>query len=512
MRSSRGFDAPVYAETLWEAARRQGKRVITIATMADGTTPERSADLTLAFGRRLGTSLATTVVTRDRHATAETWNLGNEKLEHAQELLAASDGSRLPTYEMEAGRPLRLAVLGADTRFDRREAYDTLYLDFDRDLSNGFAARLRAGQWAAIVLRRASPQIGCWVKALEVAEDLSRVRLYFGAPQQNRGSPAGYIEDLERELGFWPGEPDNDGLEEGRIDEQTWLEQAERLSNYLRDATLVSMRRYPYDLLLTYQALLDEVEEKFLVRQPRQLDYSEEGGRRRARFEEYVEHAYRSTYENLKRLREAAPTDTYWVVASDHGIAPLHTRVALNAVLAQAGLKVTGDATTEVRAYTSGSTAHIYVNLAGRESGGVVPPKQLRQYVERIVKACRQLRDPATGERVFEKVLTREELLSVRLGHPLTAGDVWVNARPGYDLISRLELPTVEAATTVRAMHGYLGNLREMHAIFFVVGPGIRPATLPPMTAADVAPTVSALLRIAPPRHNEGRVMVRPAR
>ena len=49
--TSSGFSAPIDAETLWEAAKRQGKKVITIAFAgADGRGDERRGDQTLGFG------------------------------------------------------------------------------------------------------------------------------------------------------------------------------------------------------------------------------------------------------------------------------------------------------------------------------------------------------------------------------------------------------------------------------------------------------------------------------
>ncbi|HEY6146198.1 MAG TPA: alkaline phosphatase family protein, partial [Thermoanaerobaculia bacterium] len=45
-----GFDAPIRADTLWEAARRQGKRVGSMLFPgADGQTPARSADWGMVF-------------------------------------------------------------------------------------------------------------------------------------------------------------------------------------------------------------------------------------------------------------------------------------------------------------------------------------------------------------------------------------------------------------------------------------------------------------------------------
>jgi predicted AlkP superfamily phosphohydrolase/phosphomutase len=502
-RSVRGFDVPLPVETLWEAAHRQGKKVITVAAVADGSAPERSGDQTLAYGRRLGSSLIVNLKPRE----GDRWSVGGEKLEHWRELDPAGDGSHLPVFEDESGRKLELKLLAADTESDGREAYDTLFLDFDHDLGDGYLARLRAGDWTPVLLQARSPRIGSWFKLLELAPDLSRARLYVGAPHQNRGTPADYVAAIDTEVGFWPGEPDNSALERDDIDEKTWLEQGERLTDFLRDAALFSMKNYDYDLLLAYNPTPDEVEHRFMLFDPRQPGYEDEGGAKRQRYLRYVKDSYRQADEHLKRLRAAAP-DAVFVVTSDHGMLAEHTRVAVNALLASAGFRVTSDETTEVRAYTSGATAHIYINLEGREPTGVVKRRELRRMVRRIDEVCRALRDPQTGEPVFERVLTREEQRILRMEHPRTSGDVWLNGRPGYALSSRMDGPALEPATTTLGNHGHGGLRREMKAIFFAAGPGIEPQTLPPMTSVDVAATVSALLGLAPPKHSEGRAVV----
>lgn len=166
-----------------------------------------------------------------------------------------------------------------------------------------------------------------------------------------------------------------------------------------------------------------------------------------------------------------------------------------------------------VRAYTSGANAHIYVNIAGRRPGGVVTQDKLNETVERIVAACKALRDPVTGEPVFEVVLRRSGLGEVRLDHPDRAGEVWVNARPGYQLRSRIDPETpVFAVNRVGGQHGFLGSNREIQAIFYAIGPDVPPSHLGMVRHVDVAPTAAALLGIEPPKDNQGRAVLEPVR
>ncbi len=516
-RSTSGYAAPIQAETLWQAARRQGKRVLCVAAVgADGSSPERSCDRTLGYGVRVGRAAVVELRGDAREKAAGE----NSEFEHLRRLTPTTDSPGQPVFDFNRSEDVPVEVWAADTVADGSEHYDTLLLDFDQDLSNGFAARLAAGEWAAVELpsvpNAGAAKVGAWVKALELADDLSRVRVYLGAPHHNRGAPADYVAALETELGFWPGGPDDFHRSRELLDLESWREQAERLSDYLRDATLLSMRRTEWDLVVTYQPLVDEVEHPFFLRHPRQPNYGDEGRAKRARYAGHVEWGYQTVDKVLSRLIEAAPKEANLVVVSDHGMVPVHTRVAVNALLARAGLRVTEDERSEVRAFTSGATAHIRVNLAGRESNGVVPPEKLEEYVERIVAACEGLRDPVTGAPIFERVLRNSELGEVHLGHPRAAGDVWVNARPGYALSGRIEslalrardkplAPVLEPAATLRGQHGYLGTNQEVQAIFFAGGPKVKPGGIGTVHHVDVAPTVSALLGIDPPAQNQGR-------
>ena len=77
-----GFAAPIGAEALWEAAKRQGKKVITIAFAgADGRGDDRSGDQTLGFGVSDGFSVVKSMNASHFDSTsADAWNLGNQAL------------------------------------------------------------------------------------------------------------------------------------------------------------------------------------------------------------------------------------------------------------------------------------------------------------------------------------------------------------------------------------------------------------------------------------------------
>ena len=61
----------------------------------------------------------------------------------------------------------------------------------------------------------------------------------------------------------------------------------------------------------------------------------------------------------------------------------------------------------------------------------------------------------------------------------------------------------------VKGGHGYAPDTPEMGGIFYAMGRGVVPGTkLGPVRAIDVAPTVTRLLGIEPPRDSEGRALL----
>jgi hypothetical protein len=229
-----GFSAPIGAETLWEAAKRQGKKVITIAFAgADGRGPDRSGDQTLGFGVRIGFSFVKFMsgIHFDA-ASADAWNLGSQACEFKKANIGTATANQVFFDTFSLGQVF-VNVLVCDTVFDDgQELYDTAFFDFDKDLSNSFIARMHQGDWAPFELPFRLPElvppddqgrgkIGAWVKLLAFDPDLSRFNIYLGDIAHNVGFPQPFVNDVDNALRFWPGEPDFFQLEAGRIDEAT---------------------------------------------------------------------------------------------------------------------------------------------------------------------------------------------------------------------------------------------------------------------------------------------------
>lgn len=526
-----GFTAPLKAETIWSAAMRQGKRVVcSTAVGADARSPARTCTETRGFRKQ---EAPASVVRLQPANFAAITGVG---FEHARALNAKGDSPGQLNYRMSDGRVVNLYAYASDSVRDGVESYDGVLLDLDRTLENGYAAELKPNVWAALRLASSGETLaGSWVQLTRMSGDLSDVEVYLGSAGSNPGTPREFLRDIDAEFGFPPGEGDSQSLNRGLITERMYLEQFDRAAEYEKNVVLEQLKHGDWDLLLTYLSITDHVQHRFLVRDSRQADYELEGGKRRERYARYVEQSYRKVDEILKAWMEAAPEGTNFVVVSDHGFVSAHHTVLVNNYLAESGFKVAPTAEAEVRALADGASANIYVNVRGRQKDGVVPPERLEEYVERIMKVCRALRDPSTGEPVFEVVMRKDGLKTLRLEDGERSPDVFVSARRGWSTSARINprVPPIVPNTmtpegraalapdaqdflasgslneTSPGVHGYLAGERQLESIFYAAGPGVPRARLGRIRVVDIAPTVAALLGISPPRDAQGRALWR---
>lgn len=527
-----GFTAPLKAETLWSAAMRQGRRVVcSTAVDADANAPARTCTETRGFRKFEAPSSVARL-----QAINAVPGFGRD-FEHVRALGVRSDSPGQLSYRMRDGRVVQLYAYAFDKTHDGAEKYEGVLLYLNPGYTNyaeNYSVELRPNRWAALQLPWSDgAKMGAWVQLMRMSPDLSDVQIYLGSAGSNPGSPREFVRDIDAKFGFPPGEGDSQSLNRGLITEQMYLEQFARMTEYEKNVVLEHLKRDDWDLLFAYLSITDNVQHRFLVRDPRQADYALEGGRRRARYARYVEEAYKAVDAVLKTWMESAPPGTNFVVTSDHGSIPAHSTVLLNNYLEQRGLKVAPTSEAEVRALVDGGSANIYVNVKGRQKDGVVPPERLNEYVERVMKECRALRDPVTGRPVFEVVMKRDELKSLRLEDDERSPDVFVSARPGWSMSGRINprvafiVPstmTPEGRNDLRpdaqeflasgslnetspGMHGYLARHRQLESIFFASGPDVPHTRLGRIRVVDIAPTVASLLNIDPPKDAQGRAL-----
>ena len=280
----------------------------------------------------------------------------------------------------------------------------------------------------------------------------------------------------------------------------TYMETVKMTNDFFRELTVYLLKNTEWDLMLTYTPIVDNVQHQFLGIE---------------KYKDLVYKAYEWADELVRAVLEAVDlSDTVVMVVSDHGQWPVKKLVYINSALAEAGLlsydergRVIGEKT---KAYYIGY-GQIWVNLEGREKGGIVSPEEYPDVVAKVMDTLASLRDPETGEPVVGLIMTREEAEGLGLGGDFT-GDVVFSLRPGYSperkiRLSEGKLVIMEEVTplkTITGTHGDLPYYKELHAIFCAIGGGVIKGKIPPVRSVDVAPTAALILSISTPPDSLG--------
>src|SRR5262249_11622881 len=250
-----------------------------------------------------------------------------------------------------------------------------------------------------------------------------------------------------------------------------------------------------------------------------------------AQREAYIRSAYTEASNKLGLSRQLMGGNPTIVAGSDHGFGPQWFAVNARKVLFDSSFNGTslsassGNTATNCRAATTdltkacwaGGTAQIYVNLVGRDPGGVVSTANYENVRNQIISAFQNLSDPANpGKQVVRAVPKKEQRSSVDGSDslpPSRSGDVVVVLRPPYQWDAATPGQTV-ALSQFFGQHGYLPELVDvahninMHATFVAAGPGIRHREpLIGVRAIDLAPTVAFLMNIPGPINARGKIL-----
>jgi predicted AlkP superfamily pyrophosphatase or phosphodiesterase len=189
-----------------------------------------------------------------------------------------------------------------------------------------------------------------------------------------------------------------------------------------------------------------------------------------------------------------APGGAFVAVVSDHGFGKTTKQLNLHAEFRRVGLITVGGQgrVTDWKAmpWTAGGAIAIVL----KDPADAATTAEVRALLDRLAA------DPAHGiDRVLDAAALRD-----RGGFPTAA--FLVGLKPDWDAGSSLSGPLV-GAPSVAGMHGHLPDLPDLHAAFFVVGPGVPAGrALGVIDMRDIATTMARRLGLALPAA-EGRVL-----
>ena len=339
-------------------------------------------------------------------------------------------------------------------------------------------------------------------------------------------APAEYAKELAGEIGTFSTlgmAEDHTALNNGRIDEQAYLEQcglvlAERERMMHRE-----LARLREGLLFVLFDTPDRVQHMFWrFRDPGHPFHEPDLARD---FSRQVEEHYRHYDAMLAVVMDQADDDTLLVVLSDHGFGTFRRAVHVNTWLWEQGLLVLrgshkpdeelGEAFREVdwgktAAYAVGLSG-IYLNKKGRERDGVLGENGEAERVRRaILDGMTGLADSATGRIAVHSAARAEEVYSG--AYAAEAPDLLINYAPGYRVSWQTALGGMPRDVFEDNRRRWSGD----HMIDPLAAPGIllmNRAVAPDAAMPDIrdmAPTILAHFGVAPHSAMEGKSLLRP--
>ncbi len=305
--------------------------------------------------------------------------------------------------------------------------------------------------------------------------------------------------ELDEHVGNFLQNPARDAL--GIIDDDTYFEllafHHQRLAEV---AGYLTASRDDWTMLFI-ETHASDYTSHFFLGQADELSGVDEETRQRCL--DGVIRTYSSIDDMIGRVAQIADEETLICLVADHGGTPNQFQsVLIEEALEQAGFLVYAEQDGQRKVDWSRTRAapvglvHVFINLQGREPGGIVAQADYKQTQLAIIDALHAYTDPATGRHPFALALTREDAEMVNLSGD-AVGDVVYALRPEFDGAHGKQLPSVS--------FGIAGQ----HCTFVLTGPGVKQgvALRGQVRAVDVAPTLCYLLGIPMPRNVEGGVV-----
>jgi 2',3'-cyclic-nucleotide 2'-phosphodiesterase (5'-nucleotidase family) len=553
----------IQADTLPQAAERAGKTVVSVGWEGiSGLDPALAGPVVEGAEALSQTGVVTNVDLLAEPAAAERLGVGFDRVElrpaegwtDAPESFSPAQETDLTIRSLDAAgvNPDReFAVYIYDSTDDATESYDRVLVASEKNAAAA-VADLASGAWASVSVPLAGEQegmtAGFWLKTIDLDPDLSRFRLYYTpvsrlnaswagcADRPECDAPGGFAEALTVAVGA-PVAIDAAPLAAGIIDAGTFVAQGITSSWQTVDALrfIVEDLGVQPDLLLLGTSFPRVVSQQFLGL--RADDGNDAAATPVAAGDVnvdaeallgFVRDGYTMADEILAVGRDLLGPEATALLASPGGSAPSWLTVDAGQVLVDAGLAESAQPENCVpgpvsepagtpdpealpvgpmaKACWSGGTAHIYLNLDGREAAGSVAEDAYEPMREGIIAAF----DSVThdGAPVVAGVFRKEDLRDVAGAdalHPSRTGDVVVTLAPPYRFGDAGEGVVAEAAPAV--VDGYLPDDAVSAGLLIAAGPDIATGAPIPIRAIDMAPTAAFLLDVPGPYNASGSIL-----
>lgn len=236
------------------------------------------------------------------------------------------------------------------------------------------------------------------------------------------------------------------------------------------------------------------------------------------KYKNALKNHYKFCDENIGKILNLVGEDTAVIVTSDHSVQRLDGRINLNEWLIKEGymklrkrperltsLMQTDIDWSQTKAWATGFTGQLYLNLKGRESQGIVDSQDYERLLDELTDKLKAITDEK-GERLDTKVYKRKDIHSgeyARFGPDLFIyfdNCHWnISELIGYDSIYSYDTPKGPDD----GGHGPFG-------FFAMAGKGVpRRGKISDADLLDIAPTVLHLFGVPIPQEMEGKVLTK---
>jgi predicted AlkP superfamily pyrophosphatase or phosphodiesterase len=569
------------AEPVWIQLRANGKTVVT-ATWPGGdgidvTVPgipnspiiqsftKRTVDFTVPFGSfggvgAQGFTLSTGDFSAAPQSTIDQLNAAGHP--SFSQVLQKKTDLEAPTV---GGVTFHIQTAALDTTNDGTANYDTLvFFDTTNGIKPGPFNLPSTGpayvkgsdqKFGLFYFEGSSNKAGAGYYVSNLAPDLSTVHIARSSANFiPRNAPVlSAVDDINNNVGFWAPQPDfriPERLSPGFTNfpdtelEAIYEDLVRLFTDYQTRLALRAIQQNPdADLLMIYFEQPDGSTHQFLLTDQRQptnfLDANSIGAgqdqAKVARYQSYIGVAYAAANQAVQNVINAVglgsdgKPNSNIIVTSDHGFEIFHTAVSMSNLLAPLNIP-----NTKLRFVTSGPALNVYINLMGREPGGIVTPAEYRTLQQQIVNVLSAASDTNTiytlgapSVPVFDKIYPRPlpaddndptfgRGISEFVGQD--SGDVSSILTAGYNfdgvqnpVVNRSGDPVngspVLSLPNFYGAHGYDPELENLSAIFFAAGPDIRKGSLTKVNNIGIAPTIDRILEVKPSATVNGRAL-----
>ncbi len=426
------------------------------------------------------------------------------------------------------------------------ERYDRVTLSPTQDLKDALFT-LSVGEWSEKTYYKFKSQDGREIEAsfkaklLQLSDDADDFLLFISlfGPTEGWSNPPEIARQLTSKEGILTFTSGLFGYTTGVYEMDTYAEIAELHDLWLGDVATQLMSKYPWDLFCMHSHPIDWIYHSVLTEMDENTCTSKEKYKDAWGLHLRV---HQSQDRMLARIVEAAGEDTLFVLVSDHGAVADGSKFNPYIPLIRAGLCVMegqgeGTDTKALEAQTEfvdavvkerlgnmsdriGSeivelgalsyfnpdikrskafpqrTIYIYINLKGRDPGGIVDPADYEKVQRQIIDALYSYIDPATGVRPVSLALSKKDARILGL-HGDHVGDVIYAIYPEFGGQHGPQLPTAEWG---------VGKLKSLQAF---CGPGIKKGYKLERTSGlpDIVPTICYMMNWPVPSQTEGNIL-----